>query len=146
KNDITVGLGTDGAASNNVLDMFEEMRFASFMQKVYTKNPLALPAYETLKMGTFAGAEALGLENEEGSIEVDKKADITLIDMDALHHIQIHDVISHLIYSVKAQDVSHTIVNGEVLLDNGKLTTIDLEEVNWHIAKIKTRLFGEMNK
>lgn len=139
-NGIIVGIGTDGAASNNVLDMFEEMRFASLLQKVNLEDPTALSAYEALEMGTSIGARALGLDNEVGTIEIGKKADITIVDLCGAHVSPVNDVISHLIYSVKAEDVAYTIVDGRILLDKGDLATIDEEEVFWHIAKIKDRL------
>lgn len=137
---VTVGIGTDSAASNNVLDMFEEMRFASLLQKVHLESPTALTAYESLAMGTSMGAQAVGLTDEIGTIEVNKKADITLVDFSNVHLQPINDIVSHLIYSVKAEDVAYTIVDGRILLENGHLTTIDQEEVYWHIAKIKETL------
>ncbi|ASN06354.1 amidohydrolase [Virgibacillus necropolis] len=137
---VTIGIGTDGAASNNTLDMFEEMRFASLMQKVSLEDPMALPAYETLKMGTSRGAAALNIVDQVGTIEAGKKADITLIDFRKAHLSPVNDVVSHLIYSAKASDVAYTIVDGSVLMNNGKLTTIDEEEVTWHIEKIKNNL------
>ncbi len=137
---VTVGIGTDSAASNNVLDMFEEMRFASLLQKVNLENPTALTAYGSLTMGTSMGAQAVGLENNIGKIEVNKKADITLVNLSNVHLQPINDIISHLIYSAKAEDVAYTIVDGNILLENGHLTTIDEEEVFWHIAKIKEEL------
>ena len=140
KKGVTVGIGTDGAASNNVLDMFEEMRFASLLQKVSLEDPTALPAYATLKMGTSIGAQAVGLEEDIGTIEEGKKADITLVDLRGIHLSPVNDVISHLIYSVKAEDVAYTIVDGRILLDKGELMTIDTEEVSWHIAEIRKRL------
>lgn len=140
KQGVTIGLGTDGAASNNTLDMFEEMRFASLLQKVNLEDPTALNAYDTLAMGTSVGARAVGLEDIIGTIEPGKKADLTLVNLTGAHVSPMNDIISHLIYSVKAADVAYTIVDGEVLLDNKCLKTIDEEEVFWHIAKIKKRL------
>lgn len=137
---VIVGIGTDSAASNNVLDMFEEMRFASLLQKVNTEDPTVLSAYDTLAMGTSIGAKALGLEEQVGSIEVGKQADITLVNLQAIHLTPVNNVFSHLIYSAKAEDVAYTIVDGQVLLDNGKLTTIDEEEVRWHMKAIKQKL------
>ncbi|WP_343751354.1 amidohydrolase [Lentibacillus halophilus] len=137
---ITVGLGTDGAASNNSLDMFEEMRFANLLQKGNLENPTALSAYDTLAMGTAGGARALGIDDQAGTIEPGKKADITLVDFTQAHVLPVNDVISHLIYSAKAEDVAYTIVDGRLLMANRELTTIDEDEVFWHIAAIKDKL------
>lgn len=139
---ILVGLGTDGAASNNVLDMFEEMRFASLLQKGIAKDPTALPAHETLTLGTSLGAEAIGLRKDIGTIEAGKKADLVLVDLSKPHVNPVNDVVSHLIYSVKAEDVAYTIVDGNILLENKELTMIDVEEVIWHVNKIKSKLFS----
>ncbi|MUV36968.1 S-methyl-5'-thioadenosine deaminase [Lentibacillus sp. JNUCC-1] len=139
---IVVGLGTDGSASNNVLDMFEEMRFASFLQKVHLEDPTALSAYETLKLGTALGAQALGIESEIGTLEVGKKADLTLVNVDRTHALPLNDILSHLIYSAKADDVDYTIVNGRVLYEKGHVVTLDEEKIKWHVLESKNKLFG----
>ena len=125
-----------------MLDMFEEMRFASLMQKVHLKDPLALSAHETLAMATSECAKAVSLENEIGTIETNKKADLTIINLNSAHLLPVNDILSHLIYAVKAQDAAYTIIDGKILLDNGELTTIDLEEVVWNMSRIKERLLG----
>ncbi|MGM8212437.1 amidohydrolase [Virgibacillus sp. W0430] len=140
KADVAVGLGTDGSASNNVLDMFEEMRFASFLQKVTLEDPTALPAYTTLQLATSLGAQAVGLNKDIGTIEIGKKADITLVDLQSTHTTPVNNVESQLVYAAKAADVAYTIVDGQVLYENGNLLTIDEEAVRWHIAQIKEKL------
>ncbi|MGM8366035.1 amidohydrolase family protein [Virgibacillus sp. W0181] len=142
KEGVTVGLATDGSASNNVLDMFEEMRFASLLQKVSTEDPTSLTAYETLDMATSNGAKAVGLEKEIGTIEVGKKADITLVNLQKTHVSPVNEVVSHLVYAVKAEDVACTIVDGQILYEKGELLTIDEEEVMWQIDKIQKKLLS----
>lgn len=125
---IPVALGTDGAASNNDLDMFEEMRTASLLAKVSSGDANALPAYEALEMATIGGARALGLEREIGSLEVGKKADLNIISLWRPHFYPRdpqHCLIGHLAYCAKAGDVHTVIVNGKVLLKHGKALYID---------------------
>ncbi|GAB2542065.1 amidohydrolase [Gracilibacillus alcaliphilus] len=139
---VRVGIGTDGSASNNALDMIEEMRFASLLQKVANEDATALSAYQTLALGTSQGARALGIDQITGTIETGKQADITLIDFDQPHLSPKNNIISHIIYSVKSTDITHTIVDGQVLLNNRQLMTIDKEKVIWHINEIKERLLS----
>ncbi|WP_341474370.1 amidohydrolase [Heliorestis acidaminivorans] len=124
-----VGLGTDGAASNNNLDLIEEMRQATFLQKVNLLDPTALPAYDTLAMATIGGAKALGWDHEIGTLEVGKKADLAVIDMKQPHLYPVHDPVAHLVYSAKGSDVHTVIVDGKVLVRAGKLTTMNEEQI-----------------
>lgn len=133
---ITMGLGTDGAASNNNLDMLEEMRLAALIHKAAKFNPLAVPAVEAYKMATEYGAKALGLENTVGKLEVGYKADIVLFDMNKLHWYPRHDRLSLLVYAANSADVNTVIVDGKILLDDGKLTTIDEEKL---MAEVQAR-------
>ncbi len=126
---IRVGLGTDGAASNNDLDMWEEMRLASFLQKVEQMDPQVLPAPTVLGMATRDGAEAIGLGGEIGALKVGMKADVIQVSFDDVHHIPTFDVISHLVYVTDEQDVVTTIVNGKLLMQNRALLTIDTDRV-----------------
>ncbi len=112
---ITVGLGTDGAASNNDLDMWEEMRSASFLQKLATRNPTVLPAHRMLRMATIEGAKAIGMADRIGSLEEGKLADVILIDLRRPHLQPVHDLVANLAYCGKAADVVMTIVDGEVV-------------------------------
>lgn len=129
-NDICVGIGTDGASSNNNLDLIEELRTASLLQKVNLLNPKALTSNEALAMGTIKGAEVLGLEQEIGSIEVGKKADLILIDTNNANMIPDSSVTSsNIIYSANGYNVDTTICDGKILMENKKLTTLDEEEI-----------------
>lgn len=127
---ICVSIGTDGAASNNNLDLIEEMKTASLLQKVDTLNPEALNALETVAMGTIEGARALGLEDEIGSIEVGKKADIILIDTDNANMTPDSTQLeSNIVYAANGFNVDTTICNGKVLMENRKLVDLDEEEI-----------------
>ena len=124
---IPVALGTDGAASNNSLDMFSEMKFAALLSKAHKLDPTALPAQVVLEMATINGAITLGLQDKIGSLEVGKKADIVMVDMKKPHLAPLHNVISHLVYSAVGGDVDTVVVDGKVLMrERGVLT---LEEV-----------------
>lgn len=130
ENDICVSLGTDGASSNNNLDLIEEMKTASLLQKVDTLDPKALPASETFEMATINGARALGLEDEIGSIEVGKKADLILIDTDSANMTpQSTTSLSNVVYAANGSNVHTTICNGKILMENRRLTTLDEDEI-----------------
>lgn len=130
ENDICVSIGTDGASSNNNLDLIEELKTASLLQKVSTLNPKVLTSDETLSMGTIKGAETLGLESEIGSIEVGKKADIILIDINSANMIpDSSSLSSNIIYSANALNVDTTICDGKILMENKKLTVLDEGEI-----------------
>jgi 5-methylthioadenosine/S-adenosylhomocysteine deaminase len=139
---VRVGIGTDGAASNNDLDLWEEMRLASFLQKVEQMNPEVLPASTVLSMATSGGATAIGLGDVIGSLEVGKRADLIQVAFDDVHHIPTYDVVSHLVYVTDEQDVTTVIVDGQVLMRNRELLTIDTERVTTEAkalaAKIQT--------
>jgi 5-methylthioadenosine/S-adenosylhomocysteine deaminase len=122
---VTVGLGTDGAASNNDLDMFEAMRFAAFLQKHARSDPRALPATAVLDMATRDGAAALGLGARIGSLEVGKRADVILVDTRGPRQTPMFDPVAHLVYSAHGDDVTTTIVNGKVLMRDRKVLTLN---------------------
>ncbi len=126
---INVGLGTDGPASNNSLDMFETMKTGALLQKLFYENPTVLPAFETLQMATINGAKALGIDKHVGSLEVGKSADIILVDFSKPHLKPLHDVYASLVYSARASDVDTVIVNGQVLMENRRLTILDEEAI-----------------
>ncbi len=130
ENDICVSIGTDGASSNNNLDLIEELKTASLLQKVSTLDPKVLNSDESIAMGTIKGAEALGLDSEIGSIEVGKKADIILIDTNAANMTPDSSTLSsNIIYSANGSNVDTTICNGKILMENKKLTVLDEEEI-----------------
>jgi len=130
ENDICVSIGTDGASSNNNLDLIEELKTASLLQKVSTLDPNVLNSHEALAMGTIKGAEALGLSDEIGSIEVGKKADIILIDTNSANMVPDSSTLtSNIIYSSNGSNVDTTICNGKILMENKKLTVLDEQEI-----------------
>ena len=127
---LKVGVGTDGPASNNDLDMVEEMRLASFIAKVATQNPTALPARQTLEIATIGGARAIHMGHLTGSLEPGKRADIAVRDMTGIHnqpHFHNHPdaVYSRIVYSSKSSDVAHVLCNGQWLMRDRALLTVD---------------------
>ena len=130
ENGICVAIGTDGASSNNNLDLIEELKTASLLQKVSTLDPKVLNSDEAVAMGTIKGAEALGLDSEIGSIEVGKKADIILIDTNVANMVPDSSTLSsNVIYSANGSNVDTTICDGKILMENKKLTVLDEEEI-----------------
>lgn len=132
-----VGLGTDGPASNNNLDVLEEARLAALLHKTHTGDPTAVPAYTALAMATRGSAEALGIGDRVGRIQAGMKADIALLDFRQPHLFPPHDVISHLVYAARAGDVRTVFVNGRPVMLDRKLLTIDEEEV---YGRVRDRL------
>jgi 5-methylthioadenosine/S-adenosylhomocysteine deaminase len=122
---INVSLGTDGPASNNNLNMFEEMNLTALVNKAADHSPTSVPAYTALKMATINGAKALGIENETGSIKVGKKADIIIIDLNKPHFYPKVNIASSLVYSAQASDVCSVICDGRLLMRDRQLLTID---------------------
>ncbi len=122
---VTIGLGTDGAASNNDLDMFDAMRFAALLHKVKTGDPRALPAAQVLEMATVNGARALGLEKQIGSLEVGKRADLVVVSASSARMTPMYDPVSHLVYTARGEDVRTVLVNGRVLMRDRKMLTLD---------------------
>jgi 5-methylthioadenosine/S-adenosylhomocysteine deaminase len=129
KNGVNVALGTDGAASNNNLDMFGEMATAARLHKIAKRDPQAITALDVIKMATLGGAQALSAEKEIGSLERGKKADIILINLKKPHLTPIYNFYSHLVYSAISPDVDTAIINGRVVMKNRKILTVDEEEI-----------------
>ncbi|MDX2030935.1 MAG: amidohydrolase [Blastocatellia bacterium] len=126
---LRVGLGTDGAASNHDLSLWEEIDTAAKLHKLVTMKPTVLSAPEAFAMATIGGARALHMEKEIGSIEAGKRADVILVDLRAPHLTPMYNLYSHLVYAAKASDVTHTIVNGRILMRNRRLLTLPEETV-----------------
>jgi 5-methylthioadenosine/S-adenosylhomocysteine deaminase len=126
---LTVGLGTDGCASNNNLDLFSEMDTAAKLHKVNTLDPTVMDALSVLKMATIQGARALGLHQITGSLEVGKKADVIVIDTHKPHLTPMYSAASHLVYAARGNDVRHSIINGQPVMEDRKLLTLDLAEI-----------------
>jgi len=141
---VPVGLGTDGAASNNDLDMFEEMDLAAKLQKLVRMDPRALPAEEVVAMATINGARALHMEKQIGSLEAGKKADIILIRTDLPHATPMYNVYSQLVYALKASDVDTVIVGGKIVMEHRRMLTLDepqiLAKAREYAKKIKASL------
>ena len=126
---ITTGLGTDGCASNNNLDMFSEMDSAAKLQKVNTLDPSAADALSVLRMATINGACAIGMGSETGSLEVGKKADLIIIDTNKPHLIPMYNPVSHIVYAVSGGDVRDVFIDGEQLVKQGKLLSTDVDDI-----------------
>jgi len=142
---IPVGIGTDGPASNNDLDMFEEARLASFLPKAVKADPTALPAQDVFAMITIDGARSLHMDQDIGSLEMGKYADIVVVDQDAPHatprfNLSPNNVYSHLIYAAHASDVRHVWVHGRQLLRDRELQTIDLPMVQTRAREIAAKI------
>jgi 5-methylthioadenosine/S-adenosylhomocysteine deaminase len=121
---VRVGLGTDGAASNNDLNLWEEIDTAAKLHKVFAKDPTVIKAREALEMATIGGARAIHLDKQIGSLEAGKRADIIIVGMDASHQTPLYNVYSHLAYATKASDVETVIINGKVVMANRRVLTI----------------------
>ena len=130
---INVALGTDGASSNNNLNILKEMNLASMLSSVSTRKPSALSPYEILKMATINGAKALGLDDKIGTIEEGKEADVIVMDMDKLHTSPTNDIFSSIIFASDKENIEYVFSKGEMLLDQGNLTTLDEEEIKINI-------------
>ena len=126
---IVVGLGTDGAASNNDLDMFEATRQAAFLAKLQTGDPRAVPARLALQMATIDGARALGMDRAIGSLETGKRADLITVSITSARQTPMYDPLSHLVYVTRGDDVRTTIVNGRMLMRDRKVLTLDESQV-----------------
>ncbi|MDD2902134.1 MAG: amidohydrolase [Syntrophales bacterium] len=125
---VPVGLGTDGCASNNNLDLLQEMDTAAKLQKVHRLDPTALPATRTLDLATRCGARVLGLERQVGAILPGLKGDLVVIDLDKPHLTPMYDPYSHLVYAANAGDVQTVLVHGQIVVQDRRLLTFDLEE------------------
>jgi 5-methylthioadenosine/S-adenosylhomocysteine deaminase len=147
KMNMRVGLGTDGAASNNDLSLWEEMDTAAKLHKVFSKDPKVVSAEEAFMMGTIGGARALHLENLIGSLEAGKRADIVIVDFDNLNQTPFYNVYSSLVYATKADDVRTVIINGKVIMRDKRLLTLDenviKKDANLYRQKIINSLSGK---
>lgn len=140
---LVVGLGTDGAASNNDVDLFAEMDMAAKLQKVNHLDSTCMTASETLQMATLAGAQVLGAETEIGSLEIGKKADLIVVEMNKPHLTPMYNPVSHLVYAVHGGDVLHSVINGNVVMENRILTMVDETELLNDCRNCATQLTGK---
>jgi len=126
---MTIGLGTDGCASNNNLDLFTEMDMAAKLHKIHTMDTTVMDALTVLRMATIDGAKALGMEALTGSIEIGKKADIIIVDIKKPHLTPMYNPYSHMVYAARGNDVSHSIINGQLIMENRRLLSLNLDEI-----------------
>ena len=140
KHGVPVGLGTDGCASNNDLDLFREMDTAAKLAKVVALDPTVLPAREVLRMATCEGARVLGLGRETGSLLPGKKADIAIIGLNKPHLTPLYNEYSHLVYAVGGADVDTVLINGKVVMRDRRLVTIDEQEAMRRVREIAVRI------
>lgn len=136
---INVCLGTDGASSNNNLDMLEEMRMATYLQKAFTDDPTALPVNEVMRMATARGARALGFENV-GSLEVGKAADLIVLNTEKAHYYPKYNIKSAIVYSGNSADVETVIIDGSLVMEGGHLITLDEERILYKAQKWASKL------
>jgi 5-methylthioadenosine/S-adenosylhomocysteine deaminase len=137
---IVVGLGTDGCASNNNLDLFEEMDTAAKLAKVASLDPTVMPARTVLRMATCEGAKVLGLGALVGTVEVGKKADLCIMDMDKPHLTPLYNEYSHIVYAASGADVDTVVIDGKVVMKHRRLLTIDEEEAMRRVREIAVRI------
>ncbi|MFX1513682.1 MAG: amidohydrolase, partial [Promethearchaeota archaeon] len=145
KKDIALGLGTDGAASNNSLDMLDAVRLAALIEKGYNRDPTLVSAYEAIKMATLGSARALNCQKDLGSLEEGKKADLTIINLKKPHLVPIYNEISHLAYCIKSTDVETVICNGDIVLHNGIMENIDVYKLFEEVEKTKGLSIGSID-
>ena len=146
KMNLAVGLGTDGAASNNDLDLWEEMDTAAKLHKVFSGDPKVLTAQEAFTMATVGGARALHLEDKIGSLETGKRADILIVDFDTLHQTPVYNVYSHLVYATKSSNVRTVIVDGKVLMRDYKLLTLDENRIKKDATEYHRQIINNLSK
>ncbi len=137
---IAVGLGTDGAASNNDLDMWEEIRLAAFLHKVDKMDPKVMPAGQVLHMATAGGARAIGLGDDVGSLTVGRRADLIQVSLADLSFQPMYDVVSHLAYVADEHDVTTVVVDGRLLMREKKVLSIDEQRLRRQVAEISARI------
>jgi 5-methylthioadenosine/S-adenosylhomocysteine deaminase len=142
---VLLGLGTDGAASNNDLNMWEEMDTVAKLHKVFSGDPKVISAQQAFELATIRGAQALHLEKEIGSLEAGKRADLLLIERDSLNQIPLYNIYSDLVYATKASDVEGVIINGRVVMQNRRLLTLDEVSIKRDARTYRERIIKSLN-
>lgn len=137
---VKVGLGTDGAASNNDMDMLHEMNTAALLQKITYKDPTVMDARTVVEMATIGGAHALGMQNEIGSLEVGKKADIIMLDLQQPHAHPVYNIYSLIVYSLKGADVDTVIVDGKILMTNRRFINLDVVAMYSKVEELASKI------
>jgi len=143
KQHAVVGLGTDGPASNNNLDMFEEMMLGAVIAKGYTRDPTAVSATEMLAVATRGSAAALGLDDQIGTLRPGMRADIIIVDFGQPHLQPPHNLISHVVYAARGSDVRDVIIDGQLVMRDRKILTVDEEEAIARANECARRLVGK---
>ncbi len=143
---VTVGLGTDGAASNNDLNLWQEMRFAALIHKGIAQDPTVVTAVEALDMATRMGARAAGFGNSVGALEEGRRADMIQVSLSSPRFDPMYNVISHLVYVATASDVVTSIVEGDILMEEGKVSTIDIKDTRRRVAAIAQKIRAGLEK
>ncbi|MDH5783442.1 MAG: amidohydrolase, partial [Candidatus Bathyarchaeota archaeon] len=144
KTGVTVSLGTDSSCSNNSADMFEVMKTTALLHKGIQKEPTLLPAEQVLRMATIEGAKALLWKKEIGSIEVGKDADLVMVDLKKPHLRPLFNEVSHLVYSAKAADVDTVLVKGKIVMENRKVTTVNVKKILDLTETVKQKLLARL--
>ena len=139
---VTVGLGTDGCASNNDLDLFREMDTGAKLHKVNLMDPTVMDAKTVLKMATIEGAKAIGVDEHIGSLEPGKQADIIIVDADTPHLVPMYNPYSHIVYAANGSEITCSIINGRPVLLNGQIRSVDEEEAFSHVRRIAEEING----
>ena len=140
---VNIALGTDDIASSNTLDMFEDLKSCAYSQKVLYKQATAISAKKVLEIATIKGAKALGLQKDIGTIEIGKKADLIIVDLNRAHLAPLHNVNSALVYSANGNDVESVIIDGKLVMENRKILTVDEGEIVEQARMAARRLFAE---
>ena len=141
---VFVGLGTDGAASNNDLNMWEEMDTVAKLHKVFSGDPKVISAQQAFELATIRGAQALHMEKEIGSLEVGKRADIIIIDRDTLNQIPLYNIYSDLVYATKAADVESVIINGRIVMRDRRLLTLNETAVKTEARTLRDKIIKSL--
>lgn len=142
--DVALGLGTDGAASNNDLNMWEEMDTAAKLHKLISGDPKVLSAQQAFELATIRGARALHLENEIGSIEVGKRADLVIVDSDDLNQMPSYNIYSSLVYATKADDVQTVVIEGHIVMRDRRLLTLNEKEIKTQARAFRERIIKSL--
>lgn len=140
---VKVGIGTDGVASNNDLDLFDEVRSAAFIHKLNSNDPTVLDAQTALELATMGGARVLGMEHLIGSLEIGKRADIIILDMDQPHAHPVYNIYSLIVYSLRGSDVDTVLVDGKLMVHNRKLVTLDLDRLYDKVDLLARQITGK---
>jgi 5-methylthioadenosine/S-adenosylhomocysteine deaminase len=145
KDDLPVGLGTDGAASNNDLNIWEEMDTAAKLHKLSSSDPRVVTAQEAFELATIRGARALHMESIIGSLEKGKRADVAIVDLDSLNQTPLYNIYSDLVYATKASDVRTVIVEGRVIMRDRRLLTLNEDDIKARARRFRERIISSLN-